>query len=289
MNRSRLTLLAATLEMVVFAAWLVSFPTNWKNVVFVGDSFQQGFINSGGAGTVSPNNPGAMTLLGIKPMGQFDGTLHNLGAAGQTIGPVENTLSMMAHGADADALIVPGKFNILVVEGGGNDINTGTIDGSGLLTRVHTYYTSRRAAVTGGAHWDQIIGATIMSGQHNLTSSTGSCYQEALRNGATWANTSATYISPACTCPSTNGSGYQCGINISETGYNNKLKADKGDADFIVDLDAIPEAFNPYNFTYRQADGHLLDNLNALMGAKYAAYINKLNRLAPGYTPKDTH
>lgn len=227
------------------------------NIVFVGDSFTWGYQS----GSQQAQNYPLLTLSVANPT-QYDSALHNNGVSGQRMGPKATAGSMLnVAAATIDTLIVNGKVNIIVVEGGGVDINVGTSSSAAVYTSIKQYYTERKAA-----GWNYVIGTTIVSGQNN-------CYSDAIRNGGTWANTQATYESPACTCPAAG-----CGVEPANVGTNQLLRGDKGDADYLIDLDVQAPFFSPYDFTWRQSDGHWLVVLNQQAANLVGRKLNTINK-----------
>lgn len=243
------------------------------NIVFVGDSFTRGYVIGGGQ---SPNNYPTLTLPLLHPS-QWDSVVHNLGNNSQFLGSIGTTCSVsycmthacsvascpafQANQAAVNSYIVAGKTNILVVEGGSADIVILNHDAATFHTDLLLLYSNAKSA-----GWDFVVATTTVSGLH--TPQLLACQIAGIKEGAAYANGSATYITPTCTCPMVGG------CDTEALGVNGRLRANKGAADVLIDIAAMAQFFSPYDATYRQADGHWTDPLNAVMAAQVAAAAN---------------
>lgn len=322
------------------------------NIVFVGDSFTYGYIAGGGQQV----NTYPLLTLSVTNPSQYDAVVHNLGVVGRSIGPKSDANSMLAHAAaDVDTLIVAGKKNIVILEGGLIDISGGIRSDTNVYNDILQYASERKVA-----GWDVVMVSTIVAGQYGANNGLA-CYTSAYRQGTVWTNSSVTgsFFGPStsststtipatatgsktftldqtllgydttgvgsllkvssranpanfmqgrattytgttltinlagttgaiggsgtftdwtvnilCECP---GGSPACGINAT-SGVNAMLRASKGTADVLVDFDASADFYNPYNFTWRQSDGHWLVVLNGSAATLVGRKINTQTR-----------
>lgn len=247
------------------------------NVAYVGDSYTWGY--QGGVQQVQ-NYP-ALTLPLLHPP-QWDATVNNLGHSGQVIGPKGTSLSMLNCGdaecvfsgapptgtfPSTDSYIVPGKYNILVLEVAAPTINLSSTPAAPIYGYFTQYYSERKAA-----GWNLIIVAAVLYpiGGTDATS----CQLSAIAHGVDATNAAP---SPSiCTCPA-GGCGVDKGAFWGCCGVNQLLAAAAPGVAWDVYLPLSTMAgFSDWNApnTYKQSDNHWTVALNYIMALRVASKIS---------------